>query len=35
MCDAISFIVITTLLDGMPCVTFDRDFRALGLTVMD
>lgn len=33
-CDAISFIVVTTLLDNMPCLAFDRDFRALGLTVI-
>ena len=34
LCDAISFVVITTLLDGPPCLTFDEDFRALGLTVL-
>ncbi len=33
-CDAISFVVVTSLLNGMPCLTFDRDFRALGLTVI-
>jgi len=33
-CDAISFIVVTTLLDNLPCLAFDRDFRALGLTVI-
>lgn len=33
-CDAISFIVVTTLLDNIPCLAFDRDFRALGLTVI-
>ena len=33
-CDAISFVVVTTLLDQMPCLAFDRDFRALGLTVI-
>ncbi len=32
-CDALSSIVITTLLDGAPCLSFDRDFRSLGLTV--
>jgi predicted nucleic acid-binding protein len=32
-CDAISFIVVTTLLDHAPCFTFDGDFRSLGLTV--
>ena len=33
-CDAISFVVVTTLLDRMPCLSFDRDFRGLGLTVL-
>ena len=33
-CDAISFVVVTTLLDHMPCLAFDRDFRSLGLTVI-
>ena len=33
-CDAVSFIVITTLLEHIPCLSFDRDFRALGLTVL-
>jgi predicted nucleic acid-binding protein len=33
-CDAISFVVVTTLLDNMPCLAFDRDFRALALTVI-
>jgi predicted nucleic acid-binding protein len=33
-CDAISFVVVTTLLDNIPCFSFDRDFKALGLTVI-
>jgi uncharacterized protein len=33
-CDAISFVVVTSLLDDIPCFAFDRDFRALGLTVI-
>jgi len=33
-CDAISFVVITTLLGDMPCLAFDEDFRRLGLTVI-
>ena len=33
-CDAISFVVVTSLLDHLPCLTFDEDFRALGLTVL-
>ncbi len=32
-CDALSFVIITELLDGMPCLTFDGDFRSLGLMV--
>jgi predicted nucleic acid-binding protein len=34
LCDAISFVVITTLLERMPCFAFDEDFRRLGLTVI-
>jgi len=33
-CDAISFVVVTTLLDHAACLSFDRDFRSLGLTVL-
>jgi uncharacterized protein len=33
-CDAISFVVVTTLLERMPCFAFDEDFRRLGLTVV-
>lgn len=33
-CDAISFVVVTSLLDHLPCVTFDDDFRGLGLHVL-
>jgi predicted nucleic acid-binding protein len=33
-CDAISFVVVTSLLDNMACFAFDRNFRALGLTVI-
>ncbi len=32
-CDALSFVIINGLLDNMPCLTFDGDFRSLGLTV--
>jgi predicted nucleic acid-binding protein len=34
LCDAISFVVVTTLLERMPCFAFDEDFRRLGLTVL-
>lgn len=33
-CDAISFVVVTSLLDHIPCLAFDEDFRGLGLTVL-
>jgi predicted nucleic acid-binding protein len=33
-CDAVSFVVVTTLLDRVPCLAFDEDFRSLGLTVI-
>ncbi len=33
-CDAVSFVVVTTLLDNIPCMSFDPDFQALGLTVL-
>jgi predicted nucleic acid-binding protein len=33
-CDAISFVVVTTLLERMPSLAFDEDFRRLGLTVI-
>ena len=32
-CNAISYVLITYLLEGMPCFTFDKDFRNLGLLV--
>ena len=33
-CDAVSVVVLTSILLDAPCLTFDRDFAALGLTVM-
>lgn len=32
-CDAVSYVVVTGILRGMPSLSFDRDFRGLGLTV--
>ena len=32
-CDAISYVVITHMLEDMPCFSFDSDFRSLGLIV--
>ena len=34
LCDAISYVVVSTRLDWAPCLTFDSDFAALGLTVV-
>ncbi len=34
VCDALSYVVVTELLDGVPCLAFDADFRSLGLTVL-
>jgi predicted nucleic acid-binding protein len=34
LCDALSFVVVTMLLEHMPCFAFDEDFRRLGLTVI-
>jgi len=33
-CDAVSFVVVTTLLNDVPSLAFDADFHALGLTVI-
>jgi predicted nucleic acid-binding protein len=33
-CDAVSFVVVTTLLDDIPSLVFDEHFRALGLIVI-
>lgn len=35
LCDAISYIVITERLNFIPCLTFDEDFKRLGLIVLD
>ncbi len=32
-CDALSYVVVTHMLDNMPCFSFDRDFHSLGLEV--
>ena len=33
LCDAVSFVVVVHMLDNIPCFSFDRDFKSLGLTV--
>ena len=33
-CDTLSFVVVTMLPDDMVCLSFDRDFKQLGLTVI-
>jgi predicted nucleic acid-binding protein len=32
--DALSFVIVRLRLGDMACLAFDRDFRALGLTVL-
>jgi predicted nucleic acid-binding protein len=34
-CDALSFVVVRRILKDAQCLAFDRDFRALGLAVVD
>lgn len=34
-CDCLSYVVITTILEGVSTATFDRHFRALGLPVVE
>jgi len=35
LCDAISYIVITERLNFIPCLTFDEDFKRLGLIILN
>ena len=32
-CDAVSYVVVAGMLAGVPSLSFDKDFRSLGLTV--
>ena len=32
-CDTVSYVVVTHILDNIPCFSFDGDFKSLGLTV--
>jgi predicted nucleic acid-binding protein len=34
LCDVLSLVIVSTLLGQIPCFSFDRDFRRLGLSVM-
>jgi len=34
LCDAISYIIVSARLNRAPCLTFDADFVALGLTIL-
>jgi len=34
LCDAISYAIVSTRLNWIPCLSFDEDFGALGLTVI-
>ena len=33
LCDALSYVVVSAHLDWAPCLSFDADFGAMGLTV--
>ncbi len=33
-CDALSYVIVTKALNNIPCLVFDDDFEALGLTVL-
>ena len=33
-CDAISYVILRTVLSDIACLSFDRDFAGLGLTVI-
>jgi predicted nucleic acid-binding protein len=34
LCDALSYAIVSTHLEWAPCLSFDADFRAMGLTVV-
>jgi predicted nucleic acid-binding protein len=34
LCDAMSYVIVSRHLDWAPCLTFDADFAALGLTIL-
>ena len=34
LCDVMSYTIVSTRLDWAPCLTFDADFAALGLTIL-
>jgi predicted nucleic acid-binding protein len=34
-CDAISYVVVKTILEDTPCLSFDEDFSRLGLIVIN
>jgi predicted nucleic acid-binding protein len=34
LCDALSYAIVSTRLEWAPCLSFDADFRAMGLTVV-
>jgi predicted nucleic acid-binding protein len=34
LCDALSYVVVSTRLHWVPCLSFDTDFTALGLTIV-
>jgi predicted nucleic acid-binding protein len=34
LCDTMSYVIVAEHLDWAPCLTFDADFAALGLTIL-
>ena len=34
-CDALSYVIVTTILKDIACLSFDEDFSSLGLLVID
>jgi predicted nucleic acid-binding protein len=34
LCDALSYTIVSSRLDWAPCLAFDADFAALGLTIL-
>ncbi len=35
LCDTLSYVIVTQLLDNVPSLTFDSDFKDLGLSILN
>ena len=35
LCDALSYVIVTQILDNIPSLTFDSDFKDLGLSILN